>query len=491
MRKILYITAIALAATMSAVAQTSDTLRVATLRDERWWGLFNDTQTTQPFNTPFTADLSGRSSTMPLLVSSQGRYIWAPDATAIEFDGKTFSVACSDATAVTGKKGRTVREAYLYCIHRYVWPESQHEIILPKTPIYVFPAGTDLKSENVAGTVLIPDGWQSYCDDHIFDLNVFPDPQRDFDVTTDAGYKTILTVTPYIPACGRPYTDALKRGDLLTGDDSRPVIFSSEAGYFACLDVTVPHVRERIRAMLAELHTVYGIETFLFDCSQILPELSADKREDFSFWWKSVCEAYPGSVTGISDGTVERWHPTAFMPATNATWQSLADTLTAIIAAGFSGYTYPCMPSCTTAGGDELLQLRILQLAAMMPLPVIYHVEDIFSSEKLNEALANTYAQRLAMLSYTEELLRESTSTGEPTVRHMDYQFPGEGFADCDDQYMLGAEYLIAPVTDPSGKRTVRLPKGRWQDCDGTKYKGPRVVNIDVSDGKIPVFKAL
>ena len=90
---------------------------------------------------------------------------------------------------------------------------------------------------------------------------------------------------------------------------------------------------------------------------------------------------------------------------------------------------------------------------------------------------------------YMEELFRETSATGEPLMRHMEYQFPGQGFWNCTDQYMLGPRYLIAPVLDDTGKRTVRLPRGTWTAPDGTRYKGPRVINVDVRDGAFPLFR--
>lgn len=93
---------------------------------------------------------------------------------------------------------------------------------------------------------------------------------------------------------------------------------------------------------------------------------------------------------------------------------------------------------------------------------------------------------RMEMNGYMEELLQEAGTTGEPLMRHMEYQFPGQGFWDCTDQYMLGSRYLVAPVLDDTGRRTVRLPRGTWISADGTRYKGPRVINVDVSDGSIP-----
>lgn len=40
----------------------------------------------------------------------------------------------------------------------------------------------------------------------------------------------------------------------------------------------------------------------------------------------------------------------------------------------------------------------------------------------------------------------------------------------------------------PGAERTVTLPKGRWMDDTGKKYKGGRTYTISVPLDRIPVF---
>ena len=89
---------------------------------------------------------------------------------------------------------------------------------------------------------------------------------------------------------------------------------------------------------------------------------------------------------------------------------------------------------------------------------------------------------------YLVEEARKGSVSGEPIVRPMDYAFPGQGFEGCADQYMLGEKYLVAPMQTPGTQRTVKLPKGRWQDEAGRKYKGGKVYTLDVPLDRIPVF---
>ena len=70
----------------------------------------------------------------------------------------------------------------------------------------------------------------------------------------------------------------------------------------------------------------------------------------------------------------------------------------------------------------------------------------------------------------------------------MEYAFPHQGFANCKDQYMLGDKYLVAPVMTKSDIRTVKLPKGTWQDEQGKKYKGGKEYTLKVPLERLPYF---
>ena len=54
---------------------------------------------------------------------------------------------------------------------------------------------------------------------------------------------------------------------------------------------------------------------------------------------------------------------------------------------------------------------------------------------------------------------------------------------------MIGDLLLVAPVVGPSDKRMVRLPKGLWVDMSGKRIKGPKVINANLSDGTMAVYK--
>ena len=59
-------------------------------------------------------------------------------------------------------------------------------------------------------------------------------------------------------------------------------------------------------------------------------------------------------------------------------------------------------------------------------------------------------------------------------MRHMAYSFPESGFEKINDQFMLGDNLLVAPVTKKGVKeRMVILPEGEWKYVpSGIIYSG-------------------
>ena len=76
------------------------------------------------------------------------------------------------------------------------------------------------------------------------------------------------------------------------------------------------------------------------------------------------------------------------------------------------------------------------------------------------------------------EVVQNAAKTGEPIVRNMEYNFALKGFADCNDQFLIGENILVAPILTLDNNRLVRLPRGRWKDDQGVMFKGPKLIEI-------------
>jgi alpha-D-xyloside xylohydrolase len=106
--------------------------------------------------------------------------------------------------------------------------------------------------------------------------------------------------------------------------------------------------------------------------------------------------------------------------------------------------------------------------------------------------LARYMRLREAMRPYTRSLMREAHEKGSPVMRTMFYEFPAdEACWDLKDQYMFGADILVAPVAQEGAvSRAVYLPKGAdWVDANGgTRYSGGQTVSVRAPLDIIPVF---
>ena len=87
------------------------------------------------------------------------------------------------------------------------------------------------------------------------------------------------------------------------------------------------------------------------------------------------------------------------------------------------------------------------------------------------------------------QLATTAATAGEPIVRKMEFEFPNQGFAAVNDQFMLGDSILVAPMNQPGNARKVMLPKGNWTADDGKKYKGPIQIDIAVPLERLPWFR--
>ncbi|MFN3431258.1 MAG: enoyl-CoA hydratase-related protein [Candidatus Sericytochromatia bacterium] len=132
-------------------------------------------------------------------------------------------------------------------------------------------------------------------------------------------------------------------------------------------------------------------------------------------------------------------------------------------------------------GRDEAVTMGLVSLAC---------ADDALEAEA--EALCReAIGWRYRLLPYLYGVFRESAETGLPIMRPMAMAHPAEPAArGLFDQYMLGADLLVAPVTRPqTDRRMVYFPAGRWEDLlTGELHEGPGFRVVPAPLDRIPVF---
>ncbi|PSR76207.1 glycoside hydrolase family 31 protein [Coniella lustricola] len=100
---------------------------------------------------------------------------------------------------------------------------------------------------------------------------------------------------------------------------------------------------------------------------------------------------------------------------------------------------------------------------------------------------------REGLREYLQNVMKEASEEGTPVIRALFLEFPSDAQAwEIEDEYLLGARYLVAPVLYPGmTKRTVYFPRGaQWKQVDGDKtFRGGSTEEVDAPLERMPVFE--
>ena len=507
--------------TAGCVILTAGTLRAQyetktdVLKGERWWGVFMTGEQMMPLEEPFPqTDLSSwvKSNTTPFLVSSRGRYIWSRSPFRIEYTGTSILIdsPVEEVEAKTG--GKTLREAYLVCCHRNFPPQ---EGVMPAAELFTAPvydmaaeipfgasaadirtyADRLLESGYPAGTLIVPPGWQSSIGSFVPDAGLYGDFAGLVDELHAKGFRLMLSVTPFVSGDGPIFRTYRDSGAFVRMSDGRVAIAEWIGGYSAFYDITCEEVYDILRGRLERLRDSCRIDGFVFDCEGALPYIrfSRDGAAEYLKKWSDLGIGYDYSLYTVRRGS-------GFAPCIHdlqmenrLDWAFLPCAIANLLTANLLGYPYSTVSidpvKTDSIGGDPKLLLRYMQLASVLPVAMVdvapWRISDPESASRCKAA----FAGREKLGAYYEQLARETSRTAEPMIRHMEYEFPRNGFADCNDQFMIGSRYLVAPLLGQGDSRTVRFPRGTWIGRSGERFKGPLVTTVSSHDGEPLIFE--
>lgn len=502
---------------------------IPVLAGEKWWGAFTAKGSQMPISKPLEglqplSKHSFNNQNVPLLVSNYGRYIWSDGGFDYRFDGDKFTIENAVKPVTVTQAGKTLREAFViaardhfpadgvlppelfFSVPQYnTWIELEYNQTQEAIEKY---ADDILANGFPAGILMVDDNWQRYYGNFDFKAERFPDPKGMLDRLHAKGFKVMFWISPFVSPDSPEFRDLEEKGYLIRQKGSKSAaIMRWWNGYSACYDLTNPAAFEHLLGTLKEMQTKYGVDGFKFDAGDLNyyhPESqdyydSTAQATDHSMKWAELGLHFPYNEYRAcwrmqGRPLVQRLGDKAY------SWYDLRLLAPEIVNAGLMGYAYTC-PDMIGGGQvgsyrnldqgklDQDLIVRSAQLHALMPMMQFSvapwrvldkeHLGYCKDAAKLHEKMA----------PYILELARNAAKTGEPIVRHMEYMYPNKGFADCNDQYMLGAKYLVAPILTPEGKRTVRLPRGTWVDDLGQKFKGPLVLEVSAPTGRIPYYE--
>jgi len=497
------------------------------LPGEKWWGGLTGVGSMMPFqDITETFNLRTRNfnnQTTPLLVSNKGRYIWCDSSFSFRFEEGTLVIEPHRTEVTCVQAGNTLRDAFLAASAAHLpasgvlpaelffskpqyntWIELMYDQNQADVLTY---AKAILDNGFPTGVLMIDDSWQKYYGNFEFRPDKFPDPKGMVNELHAMGFKVMLWVCPFVSPDSDEYRDLRDKGYLVKEKGSnRPAILDWWNGLSACYDLSNPAAYNHLLSILKQMQAEYGIDGFKFDAGDperyletdvdVFDNRSYDTEQ--TYLWSKLGLEFPyneyraGWKLG-GEALVQR------LGDKNYSWGGVAQLVPDMIAAGLLGYAYTCPDmigggvfanfiGIDPANFDQRLIVRSCQIHSMMPM-MQFSVAPWRVLDKKHLDICIRYGKWHEELGdYILEQAKHASRTGEPIVRHMEYSFPGQGFEECIDQFMLGDRYLVAPIMSTDDTRTVKLPKGTWQDDTGKRYRGGKTYTLTVPIERLPWF---
>lgn len=159
-------------------------------------------------------------------------------------------------------------------------------------------------------------------------------------------------------------------------------------------------------------------------------------------------------------------------------WESLRNTVRAVIHAGMSGIQVPAFDLTPYEDAPAPLRTRAMQLAAVMPVVIA------------STAPAGLAAWRERLTPFFITYVQEAEDRGFPMLHPLPFQFPTDKEAPKqNDAFLLGDEVLVAPALTEATRRPVYLPMGLWTDlATNVEHRGRRVVEVDATGDAPPML---
>ncbi|TPF92578.1 family 31 glucosidase [Bifidobacterium sp. UTBIF-68] len=388
-----------------------------------------------------------------------------------------------------------------------------------------------------------------YMGDFRFEKEFWPDPKAMCDELHDMGVKVMASVWPQVAIASENYAE-MKANNLLVRADRGQDIGMMFEGPSQFYDATNPAARAYVWDKCRQNYADLGIDAFWLDEAE--PEYGTYDFENYRYHAgpnQQVANLYPREYNrGFYEGQTAYGRGNEIVNLTRCAWAG-SQRYGALVWSGDVGSTFDDLKAQITCGihmgmagipwfttdmggfhdGDinsdsfkELLA-RWCQFSCFSPVMRNHGDRSALQPDgTMKETITNTagehrspsgadnepwsYGEEIERIMvkyisirehlrpYMRELFTEAHETGQPLIRGLFYEFPDDtAAADIADQYMLGADLLIAPVLEEGARsRTVYLPGDadtQWTDLrDGTTHAGGQTITATAPLDSVPVF---
>jgi alpha-glucosidase len=367
------------------------------------------------------------------------------------------------------------------------------------------------------------DGFRSFT----WDPARFPDPDGLVAALAQRGFKAVSIVDPglkvdpswdayaeglakglFLTRSGAPYVGEVWPGAAVFPDFSKPearafwaglvprtvgrgvrglwIDMNEPSNFTGAPGGTVPDdcaaAGDGLPTTMAELHNVYALD---------------EARATYEGMRAAAPDRRPFLLTRAGYAGIQRYAAvwTGDAPSTFAT---LGETLPMLLGLGLSGVPFVGSDVGGYSGSPSPeLFARWMELGSISPFcrdHVATNTPDQEPWALGQEPLDITRAvigSRYRLLPYWYSLFAEAAHTGDPPLRPLLYEHPGDAsVAAIDDEAMIGPGLLVAPVVkEGATSRTVTLPAGRWFEvASGAVVEGPASFEVAAPLGALPTY---
>jgi alpha-D-xyloside xylohydrolase len=375
--------------------------------------------------------------------------------------------------------------------------------------------------------------------DFRFDPEFWPDPAAMVEELTGMGVHLMVSVWPQIALSSENFTAFLQENLLVTTDRGNPVQMGFE-GPSLFADFTEPRARQRVWELCRTNYHDLGIGLFWLDEAE--PEYGAYDYDQYRYALGPVPEVgnlypqayarafYEGQRAAGQDDVVnlvrcawagsQRYGALVWSGDIPTTFEALRKQICAGLNLGLAGVPWFTTDIGGFHGGDpddpafrELL-VRWFQFATFCPVLRLHGDRrpttavtagdgsrrcdtgagnELWSFGPAVGATLERYLRvRERLRPYLRTLMREAHEQGQPLMRTLFHEFPGDEAAwEPTDQYLFGPDVLVAPITTAGATaRLVHLPAGcSWRDAwTGEEFAGGQQVRVEAPLEVLPLF---
>lgn len=508
--------------------------RVSILNNEYWYGVAVNEGDKAPFGDGYHADLNGNvygNQASPLLLSNKGRYIWSDEPFAFKFEENEIIISKNNAEIILDKSGNTLKDAYNFASKRFFPAKGK----MPDELLFTSPqyntwieliynqnqedilkyARAIIDNDFPPGVLMIDDNWAPYYGRFEFRKDRFEDPKAMIKQLHELGFKVMMWVSPFIRPDSEEARFLMKKKwvlmdnegnkDMKWEESNKPSIRHWWNGFSMVMDFTNPDAVNWFQQQLDKMVNDYGVDGYKLDggdpeyySGNVVSFKDATPNDHTRLWglfgFKYPLNEYRAMWKMGGEPLVERLRDKYH------TWEDLQKLIPQITTSSLLGYPFAC-PDMIGGGDyssfididskklDQELIVRSTQVHALMPMMQFSVAPWRVLDKKHFDAVKKAVDLRQQFIPLILTLAGKAALTGEPIISNMEYVFPREGFENCRDQFMLGENILVAPMTEKGNKRDIILPKGEWIDNKGNKIKGGRKIHSVVELDELIWFK--